>query len=107
MKSVFPIAFFGLFVSGCVNIEARMPDVEHPDWIEERRAEQLETSGPPPVVPIEGVSRQTVSGLDQSMRRIQRERARLDRIMDEADGDPETAADEFVVEGRSQTGAPD
>lgn len=107
MKSVFPIVFFGFLATGCVNLEARMPETEIPDWIEERRAERLEDGSPPPVVPDASVDPATISELQRSRAEIERGRAALDEDIGATQSPSTSSSDEFVEEGRTLTGEPD
>ena len=105
MKSVFPIVFFGLAVSACVNIDARLPDSDHPDWVEERRTERLGSGTPPPVIPADDESAAEAFNL-----RIARYQFQRDRVGQGLETDVEDNAlptDEFVEEGRARTGEPD
>lgn len=106
MKFVFPIAFFGLVLGGCVNIDARLPEVEHADWVEERRNERLSEADAPAVIPLEHGHDEALEEMSRYRALMQQRRAQIDAAMENAGTAENGSAEEFREEGRQQTEPP-
>jgi len=106
MKFAFPLAFSALVLSGCSTLEARMPQIDSPDWVESRRAERLDTGSAPETVPEDDMHVASRREMEREMHAVEQGRSDLNGQSSGRTTRSAVDVEEFMNEGRRRTEPP-